>query len=183
MGSTNPIFGGTGSGSSDASTAVGILQSLQDAGYKTNETLTKIYTDYRTERPTVSMSEQDWTLPEPTVDVYTDQVMEEAKEFSDTAVVVIGRSGGENADLPTDMKAVIDGTYNIAKEVAAAPENFGYTNSSYTNNGDYDDFEEGESYLELSRTEEDMVEKVCFRISDHVVVIINANNPIIKLGG
>ena len=32
--STNPIFGGTGSGSSDASTAVGILQSLQDAGYK-----------------------------------------------------------------------------------------------------------------------------------------------------
>ncbi len=174
--STNPIFGGTGSGSSDASTAVGILQSLQDAGYKTNETLTKIYTDYRTERPTVSMSEQDWTLPEPTVDVYTDQVMEEAKEFSDTAVVVIGRSGGENADLPTDMKAVIDGTYNIAKEVAAAPENFGYTNSSYTNNGDYDDFEEGESYLELSRTEEDMVEKVCSEF-DHVVVIINANNP------
>lgn len=37
--------------------------------------------------------------------------MKEAKEFSDTAVVVIGRSGGEGADLPTDMKAVIDGSY------------------------------------------------------------------------
>ena len=85
------------------------------------------------------------------MDVYTDKVMEEAKEFSDTAVVVIGRSGGENADLPTDMKAVIDGTYNIAEEVAAAPENFGYTNASYTNNGDYHDFEEGECSLELSR--------------------------------
>ena len=29
--------------------------------------------------------------------------MDEAKEYSDTAVVVIGRSGGEGADLPTDM--------------------------------------------------------------------------------
>ena len=69
--STNPLFGGTGSGSSDASTAVGILQSLQDAGYATNETLTKLYTDYRDTRPTIAMSSQDWTLPEPTVDAYT----------------------------------------------------------------------------------------------------------------
>ena len=29
--STNPLFGGTGSGSSDSSTAIGILQSLKDA--------------------------------------------------------------------------------------------------------------------------------------------------------
>jgi len=173
--STNPIFGGTGSGSSDSSSAIGILQSLQDAGYATNETLTKLYTDYRADRPPVTMSEQDWTLPEPTVDAYTDELMTEAKEFSDTAVIVIGRSGGENADLPTDMNAVIKGTYNVAQEVAAAPENFGYMNSSYTNNGDYDDFEEGESYLELSVTEENMVEKVCSEF-DNVVVIINANN-------
>ena len=31
--STNPLFGGTGLGSSDSSTAIGILQSLKDAGY------------------------------------------------------------------------------------------------------------------------------------------------------
>ncbi len=37
--STNPILGGTGSGASDSSTATGILQSLQDAGYETNKTL------------------------------------------------------------------------------------------------------------------------------------------------
>ena len=54
-GSTNPILGGTGSGSSDGSTAVGILQSLKDAGYATNEELTKLYTDYRADRPTVAM--------------------------------------------------------------------------------------------------------------------------------
>ena len=173
--STNPLFGGTGSGSSDASTAVGILQSLTDAGYATNETLTKLYTDYRADRPGIVMGEQDWTLPEPTVDAYTDDIMKEAKDFSDTAVIVIGRSGGEGADLPMDMNAVIKGTYNPAEEISAAPANYNYMNASYTNNGDYDDFEEGESYLELSKTEEDMVEKVCSEF-DNVVVIINANN-------
>lgn len=173
--STNPILGGTGSGSSDSSSAVGILQSLQDAGYETNQTLTDLYTEYRADRPEISMHGQDWTLPEPTVDAYTDSIMSEAKDFSDTAVIVIGRSGGENADLPTDMNAVIKGTYDLADVVSSAPGNFDFTRSSYTNNGSYDDFEEGESYLELSRTEEDMVEKVCSEF-DNVIVVINANN-------
>ena len=43
--STNPLFGGVGSGSSDGSSAVGIIQSLQDAGYQTNEELTKMFED------------------------------------------------------------------------------------------------------------------------------------------
>lgn len=173
--STNPLFGGTGSGSSDSSKAVGILQSLTDAGYTTNETLTNMYIEYRADRPSIGMSAQDWTLPEPTVDAYTDEIMAEAKEFSDTAVIVIGRSGGEGADLPMDMNAVIKGTYNPAEEISAAPSNYGYMNATYTNNGNYDDFEAGESYLELSKTEEDMIEKVCSEFDD-VVVIINANN-------
>ncbi len=173
--STNPILGGTGSGSSDSSSAVGILQSLQDAGYETNQTLTDMYVEYRADRPEISMHGQDWTLPEPTVDAYTDSIMSEAKDFSDTAVIVIGRSGGENADLPTDMNAVIKGTYDLADVVSSAPGNFDFTRSSYTNNGSYDDFEEGESYLELSVTEEDMVEKVCSEF-DNVIVVVNANN-------
>ncbi len=173
--STNPIFGGTGSGSSDGSTAVGILQSLTDAGFTTNEDLTQIYKDYTTERPSVAMFSQDWTLPEPTADVYTDDVMSNAKSFSDTAVVVISRSGGEGADLPKDMNAVIKGTYNVASEVSVRPESYGYFNATYTNNGSYDDFEEGEHYLELSVTEENMIEKVCSEF-DKVIVIINANN-------
>ena len=163
--STNPLYGGTGSGSSDSSTAIGILQSLKDAGYETNESLTKMYTDYRADRPTIAMAEQDWTLPEPTKEYYTDSLMNEAKEFSDTAVVVIGRSGGEGADLPTDMKSVIDGSYKKqAETVSVTPENYGYVKGSYTNNGDYDDFDEGESYLELSNTEEDMLDTVCSHI-------------------
>ncbi|MDO4272378.1 MAG: glycoside hydrolase family 3 C-terminal domain-containing protein [Eubacteriales bacterium] len=178
--STNPLFGGTGSGSSDGSSAVGILQSLKDAGYETNEDLTKMYTDYCKERPVINMTTQDWTLPEPTAEYYTDELMKNASDFSDTAMIVIGRSGGEGSDLPRDMNAVIKGTYNLQDDVAVDKKgktnyNYTYTAGTYTNNGDYDDFEEGEHYLELSRTEEEMVEKVCSSF-ENVVVVINSCN-------
>ncbi|MDD2957124.1 MAG: glycoside hydrolase family 3 C-terminal domain-containing protein [Lachnospiraceae bacterium] len=178
--SSNPLFGGVGSGASDGSSAVGILQSLQDAGYATNEELSKMYTDYCAERPGISMSAQDWTLPEPTAEYYTDELMANAEEFSDTAVIAIGRSGGEGADLPTDMKAVIDGEWSLAKEVSINAKgkenlNYQYTNGTYTNNGDYDDFDEGEHYLQLSNTEEAMIDLVCSKF-EHVIVVINASN-------
>ena len=173
--STCPIYGGTGSAGSHSDGNVSILQSLQDAGYKTNETLSNMYTEYCAERPTISMSAQDWSLPEPNMKHYTDDIMNEAKDFSDTAVVVIGRPGGEGADLPTNMSAVINGTYNQGLATSNAPANWRYMNASYTNNGDYDDFEEGESYLELSVTEEQLVDKVCSEF-DNVIVVINANN-------
>ena len=173
--STNPIYGGTGSGSSSSATAVSILQSLKDAGFEPNEGLSGMYVEYRAERPTIAMASQDWTVPEPPVSVYNDNMMNAIHEYSDTAVIVIGRSGGEGADLPTDMKAVLDGTYNPAEKVSVAPGNYGYMNAVAWNNGAYDDFEEGESYLELSVTEENLVEKVCSEF-DKVIVIINANN-------
>ena len=73
------------------------------------------------------------------------------------------------------MKAVLDGTYNPAEKVSAAPGNYGYMNAVAWNNGAYDDFEAGESYLELSVTEENLVKMVCSEF-DKVIVIINANN-------
>ena len=173
--STNPIYGGTGSGSSSSATAVSILQSLKDAGFEPNEGLSGMYVEYRAERPTIAMASQDWTVPEPPVSVYNENMMKAIHEYSDTAVVVIGRSGGEGADLPTDMKAVLDGTYNPAEKVSAAPGNYGYMNAVAWNNGAYDDFEAGESYLELSVTEENLVKMVCSEF-DKVIVIINANN-------
>ena len=173
--SSCPIYGGTGSAGSHADGNISIIQSLQDAGYETNETLTKMYTDYCAERPAISMSAQDWSLPEPNMKHYTDDIMNEAKDFSDTAVLVIGRPGGEGADLPTNMNAVIKGTYNQGLATSNAPANWRYMNASYTNNGDYDDFEEGESYLELSVTEEQLVDKVCSEF-DNVIVVVNANN-------
>lgn len=174
-----PILGGTGSGASDTSQSIGILQSLQDAGYETNETLSKLYTDFRANRnlPTTGVaSVTEWTLPEPTADYYTAELMEEARNFSDTAVIVLGRSGGEGQDLPRDMNAVIDGTYDDIKQTAAGGnESYSYNDGFYTNNGDYDDFDPGEHYLQLSNTEEAMIEKVCGTF-EKVIVVINTNN-------
>lgn len=177
--SVYPVYAGTGSGNAgDAMQPTSMLLSLRDAGFEMNDDLTKLYLEYCKERPTISMNSQDWTLPEPTRAAYTDEMLSTATAFSDTAVVVIGRSGGENADLPTDMNAVIHGTYDVAKTDVVDTKfkgNYGYTAGTYKNNGDYDDFEPGEHYLELSRTEEDLVDMVCSHFKD-VIVIVNANN-------
>lgn len=176
---TNPIYGGTGSGSSDSASAVDILTSLSDAGFKVNQDIIDMYTAYKPSRESAgatNVSYTDWSLPEPPVENYTDELMDGAKEFSDRAMIVISRSGGEGQDSPMDMKAVIDGTYDVREEIADGNEMYTYFGCSYTNNSEeYDDFDEGESYLELSNTEEAMVEKVCSEFED-VVVVINANN-------
>lgn len=71
--SSNPIYGGTGSGSmNDKYPTTSLIQGMQEAGFKTNEQLTKKYTDYRADRPIVGMVSQDWTLPEPTAASYTE---------------------------------------------------------------------------------------------------------------
>ena len=152
--STNPCYGGTGSGSlSDAYETVSLLQGLENAGFELNSELSDFYKDYRAERPEVGMWEQDWTLPEPTVDSYSEDLIKNAQDFSDTALVVITRVGGEGADLPTDVSKV-----------------------TYTDNSkDYKDFEPGEHYLQLSQTEKNMLDMVCSDF-DNVVVVYNGAN-------
>lgn len=166
--STNPVYGGTGSGTVDTSTAVGILKGLENAGFETNKEISEMYREYREERPAISINEgQDWTLPEVPVKDYSEKMMENAKDFSDTAVIVLARTGGEGADLPHDMGAVMDGSYNQGTK---------YTNASYTNNSEeYADFEEGQSYLELSKTEADLVDMVCKEFENVIVVYNGAN--------
>ena len=181
--STDPIYGGTGSGSGDASKNVTLLQGLNDAGFVTNTELTDMYLSYYDAAAAraaaggggLQIGAADITLYQPTVDYYTDDVMKQAQEFSDTAVIVISRGGGEGYDLPTDMNAVIHGTYDVAQTNSVVPENYAYTGFTYTNQGTVDDFDPGESYLELSHPEKDMIEKVCASF-ENVVVIINANN-------
>lgn len=173
--SISPVYGGSGSGATDESKATSMMQAFADAGFETNEELSQMYRDYMDARPGTAVQGSDITLPEPTVDYYTDELMEDAKEFSDVAVITIGRPGGEGFDLPEDMNAVINGTYSLKDTVANGNERYTYTNFTYTNNGDYDDFDEGEHYLQLSNTEEAMIEKVCSEFDD-VVVVINSNN-------
>lgn len=167
--STNPIYGGTGSGTVDTATAVGILQGLEQAGFETNEILSQIYVDYRADRPAISINNgQDWTLPEIPAADYPKDVLDQAKAFSDVAVVVISRTGGEGADLPFDMGPVMDGS---TMEIGTK-----YMKGSYTNNStDYADYEAGQSYLELSRTERDLVDMVCAEYKDVVIIYNGAN--------
>lgn len=61
----------------------------KNAGFELNSELSDFYKDYRAERPEVGMWEQSWTLPEPTVDSYSEDLIKNAQDFSDTALVVI----------------------------------------------------------------------------------------------
>ena len=155
-GSTNPVYGGTGSGSmSDQYDTVSLLDGMKEAGLETNADLSKLYTDYRADRPVVDMWSQDWTLPEVPADQYSDSLISDAKSFSDEAVVVLTRVGGEGADLPTNMKA----------------ETITYKNNSK----DYDDFQDGEHFLQLSKTERDMIDLVTKNF-DKVTLVYNGAN-------
>lgn len=155
-GSTNPVYGGTGSGSmSDQYETVSMLDGMKQAGIETNSELTKLYTDYRKDRPMVAMWSQDWTLPEVPAKQYSDKLISDAKDFSDEAVITITRVGGEGADLPTNMKAK-GITYN-------------------NNSKDYEDFKDGEHFLQLSQTERDMIDLVTKNFKK-VTLVYNGSN-------
>ncbi len=166
--STNPILGGAGSGAlNEAYATIDILQSLSSAGIETNTELTKFYTDYKADRPVVGMWAQDWTLPEPNVSLYTDSLISNAKSFSDTALIVISRSGGEGADLPANMPAVVDGSFQDGTTYTA-----GTYDDSLNQGNDWDD---GDHYLQLTNREEEMIDLVCSNF-DKVIVLYNGAN-------
>lgn len=152
--SANPVYGGTGSGAlSDSYEIVDLTTGLENAGFNLNTELSDFYTEYRADRPEVGMWEQDWTLPEPPVENYSEDMLANAREFSDTAMVVFSRPGGEHIDLPQDM-----------------------TDLNYTNNSDeYADFTEGMHYLEMSQSERNMLDMVSENFENVIVVYNGAN--------
>lgn len=153
--SINPAYGGAGSGGiNDLYDIVSLNQGLENAGFSINQELVDFYNNYGADNPEMSIQKQSWTLPEPPVDTYDDELIKSAKEYSDVAVVVLSRKAGEgHNDIPMDVKK-----------------------AAYDNNSDeYDDFPEGEHYLQLSQTERDMVDMVCSNF-DNVIVIYNGAN-------
>ena len=153
--SINPAYGGAGSGGiNDLYDIVSLNQGLENAGFSINQELVDFYNNYGADNPEMSIQKQSWTLPEPPVDTYSDELIKSAKEYSDVAVVVLSRKAGEgHNDIPMDVKK-----------------------AAYDNNSDeYDDFPEGEHYLQLSQTERDMVDMVCSNF-DNVIVIYNGAN-------
>ena len=153
--SINPAYGGAGSGGiNDLYDIVSLNQGLENAGFSINQELVNFYNNYGADNPEMSIQKQSWTLPEPPVDTYSDELIKSAKEYSDVAVVVLSRKAGEDHnDIPMDV-----------------------SKAAYDNNSDkYDDFPEGEHYLQLSQTERDMVDMVCSNF-DNVIVIYNGAN-------
>ena len=118
-------------------------------------------------RSIVGMWAQDWTLPEPNVSAYSDELMDSAKKFSDVAMVVISRSGGEGADLPHDMSAVVDGSYKDGTTYTAAVYDDALNEGS--------DWDKGDHYLQLSNREEELIDLVCKNF-DKVMVVYNGAN-------
>ncbi len=97
---------GGGSGSGGVSTVdVDFLQALSDYGIAYNTAITDMYRDFQAGREYVrtlnSWPEQSCRLYEPDIGntaYYTQSVLDDAKAYSDTAIVVIGRLGGESND-------------------------------------------------------------------------------------
>ena len=153
--SINPAYGGAGSGGiNDLYDIVSLNQGLENAGFSINQELVDFYNNYGADNPEMSIQKQSWTLPEPPVDTYSAELIKSAKEYSDVAAVVLSRKAGEgHNDIPMDVRK-----------------------AAYDNNSDeYDDFPEGEHYLQLSQTERDMVDMVCSNF-DNVIVIYNGAN-------
>ncbi len=153
--SINPAYGGAGSGGiNDLYDIVSLNQGLENAGFSINQELVDFYNNYGADNPEMSIQKQSWTLPEPPVDTYSDKLIKNAIDYSDVAVVVLSRKAGEgHNDIPMDV-----------------------SKAAYDNNSDeYDDFPEGEHYLQLSQTERDMVDMVCSNFNNVIVIYNGAN--------
>ena len=151
--STNPVYGGAGSGGiNDLYEKVSLIDGIKKAGFEVNQELIDFYLGYAESRAAVSITAQNWNLPEAPVKNYSDELIANAKAFSDTAVIVISRLAGEgHNDIPQDMAKC----------------------EIYTDNSeDYPDWDEGAHYLQLNNTEKAMVDLVCSNF-DNVVVVYN----------
>jgi len=144
----DPVYGGSGSGSVDTSTAVTAREGLENAGFEVNEEVYDTLDEFaaENERGFIEMDLPDdstYYIGEMPVSDY-DSVASSFSDYSDAAVVYIGRPGGEGGDLTQDME------------------------------GWDDNYEEGQHQLELNKDEKDLLELATDNF-DNVVVVVNAS--------
>ena len=169
--STNPVYGGTGSGSlSGLYPTVTLLDGISQAGIEYNKELTDFYAGWRDKRPNIGMMGQDWTVPEPSMAEYESAgVFDKAAAYSDTALIVLARSGGEGADLPTSLDPNVPDTFQDDGKGTM----FSATGMRYS---EYpEDLDASKHYLEPTARELAMIEKVTDQF-DKVIVVVNASN-------
>lgn len=110
--STAIVYGGAGSGASDETDNVTLQEGLKQAGFDVNEDLTKFYEEHKTKKKgqnVFNLKGGDYNINEPATSEYSDKLISDAKKFSDTAIVVFSRNGGEGGDLPMDMASYTGG--------------------------------------------------------------------------
>ena len=154
-------YGGTGSGSGQLEKGADIYTSFEAEGLNINPKLKALYQRYSGG----SLSaEAKWTTPtyedkELSLDYYTPAIEATYDRYSDAAFIVIGRLGGEGADLAVE---------NIDNHVRPTGEN-----------GALEDAPQ-DHYLELTYREEQLIDYVADRF-EKVVVLLNSGN-IIEFG-
>lgn len=148
--SVNLSYGGSGSGGFDTSNNKNLYESLNDAGFVTNPTLKNFYESSQSGLVRTANSSdldngdnQKIATAETPQSKYTDAVKNSYADYSDAALVVITRIGGEGFDLPR---------YQGDSEGAVSPDSH---------------------YLELDQNEIDLLTAVTDGTFKRVVVVFN----------
>lgn len=148
--SVNLSYGGSGSGGFDTSNNKNLYESLNDAGFVTNPTLKRFNESSQSGSVRTANSSdldngdnQKIATAETPQSKYTDAVKNSYVDYSDAALVVITRIGGEGFDLPR---------YQGDSEGAVSPDSH---------------------YLELDQNEIDLLTAVTDGTFKHVVVVFN----------
>lgn len=111
--SRSVVYGGSGSGGGAENDNVDLQEGLENAGFKVNDDLTKFYDDRFVPREKINIHKLvggDFNSHEPVVSEYSERLLIDAKEFSQTALVVFSRNSGEGADITTDMAGYSGGS-------------------------------------------------------------------------
>lgn len=148
--SVNLSYGGSGSGGFDTSNNKNLYESLNEAGFVTNPTLKNFYESSQSGPVRTANSSdldngdnQKIATAETPQNKYTDAVRNSYADYSDAALVVITRIGGEGFDLPR---------YQGDSEGAVSPDSH---------------------YLELDQNEIDLLTAVTDGTFKRVVVVFN----------
>ena len=104
VGASDFAYGGTGSGSGDSENVVTFYEGLANAGFVVNEELVTFYEENAGSREDMGMVGTDWGIYELGMEYYSDELLANAEAYSDVAIIVISRLGGEGDDLPMDME-------------------------------------------------------------------------------
>ena len=159
-GSRDTVYGGSGSGSGDSSNNITLEQGLTNAGFSVNPELVSFYNDHFVERTGVGFTGNNFDINEPAVNEYSDEMIANAKAYSDVAVFVVSRLGGEGADLPMDMDP------NATTHIVSSGKEI----EQVVKGGDA-----GKHYLELQSVEQQVLDMLKENFGT-VVVLVNSTN-------